>query len=56
MGVEPTGNEVEIVGFGLFFVDSMVESYGDDVWVEDNDAGGATFVVELPLAKATASA
>lgn len=37
-------------GFGLFFVDAMVERYGGDVWVEDNDAGGATFAIKLPLA------
>ncbi|WP_256390742.1 PAS domain S-box protein [Natronoarchaeum rubrum] len=35
-------------GFGLFFVDAMVTEYGGDVWVEDNDDGGATFVVRLP--------
>lgn len=37
-------------GFGLFFVDSMVDKYGGDVWIEDNDRGGATFVLELPRA------
>jgi len=37
-------------GFGLFFVDSMVDSYGGDVRVEDSEAGGAAFVVELPKA------
>lgn len=42
-------------GFGLFFVDTMINQYGGDIWVEDNEAGGATFVVELPLAKATAT-
>ena len=35
-------------GFGLFFVDVMVAEYGGDVWVEDNDDGGATFVIQLP--------
>lgn len=35
-------------GFGLFFVDAMVTAYGGDVSVEDNEMGGATFVVELP--------
>ena len=35
-------------GFGLFFVDVMVEEYGGDVWVKENDDGGATFVLELP--------
>jgi len=36
-------------GFGLYFVDSMVESYGGNIWIEESDAGGAAFVVELPL-------
>ncbi|QKY19255.1 PAS domain S-box protein [Halolamina sp. CBA1230] len=35
-------------GFGLFFVDAMVGEYGGDVWVEENEDGGATFVIELP--------
>ena len=35
-------------GFGLYFVDSMVESYGGRIWIEESDAGGAAFVVELP--------
>lgn len=34
-------------GFGLFFVDTMVDQYGGDIRVEDNDAGGATFVIRL---------
>nr|WP_239641328.1 ATP-binding protein [Haloarcula japonica] len=39
-------------GFGLFFVDSMVEEYGGTVWVEDNEPTGAVFVIELPLPEA----
>jgi len=35
-------------GFGLYFVDSMVESYGGTIWIEESDTGGAAFVVELP--------
>ncbi|GAB7013074.1 PAS domain S-box protein [Halolamina salina] len=34
-------------GFGLFFADTMVEEYGGEIRIEDNDAGGATFVVRL---------
>ena len=46
-------------GMGLFLVDSLVESYGGDVWIEDRaeselfdtpdeaDPAGAVFVVEL---------
>ena len=35
-------------GFGLYFVDSMVESYGGSIWIEESDSGGAAFVLELP--------
>jgi PAS domain S-box-containing protein len=35
-------------GFGLFFVDAMVEAYGGEVSVENDD--GAVFVLELPTA------
>lgn len=34
-------------GFGLYFVDAMVTSWDGNVWVEENDRGGSTFVVEL---------
>lgn len=37
-------------GFGLFFVASMVDSYGGSVDVESNDRGGSTFRVELAAA------
>jgi signal transduction histidine kinase len=35
-------------GFGLYFVDSMIESYGGSIWIEESDLGGAAFVAELP--------
>jgi len=35
-------------GFGLFFVDTMVEAYGGSIRVEDSDMGGAAFVLTLP--------
>jgi signal transduction histidine kinase len=38
-------------GFGLYFVATMVERYGGTIRVEDAETGGATVVVELPLAK-----
>ncbi|MFU1781934.1 ATP-binding protein [Haloarcula japonica] len=44
------GSESGGTGFGLYFVDTMVRSYGGDVWVEDSDFGGAAFYVELPHA------
>jgi signal transduction histidine kinase len=31
-------------GFGLFFVDTMMEAYGGEVTIEDNDPRGAVFV------------
>jgi len=36
------------VGLGLFLVDRLVRGMGGRVWVEDNEGGGARFVVELP--------
>ena len=38
-------------GFGLFYVDVMIDNYGGDIWVEDGEDGGARFVAELPLAE-----
>lgn len=35
-------------GFGLFFVDTMIDRYGGTIRVEDNDPRGAAFVVRLP--------
>jgi len=35
-------------GFGLYFVDAMIASYGGQIRVEESDNGGAAFVVELP--------
>lgn len=34
-------------GLGLYLVDHLVDAYGGSVWVEDADAGGAAFCVEL---------
>jgi len=34
-------------GIGLYLVQSLVESYGGEVWIEDAEQGGALFVVEL---------
>ena len=42
-------------GFGLFFVDAMVDAYGGEVRIEDNDPGAA-FVLELPPAAGTGDA
>jgi len=39
-------------GFGLLFVDAMVDAYDGDVRVENDD--GAVFVIELPTGTADA--
>jgi PAS domain S-box-containing protein len=41
------GLESEGTGIGLYLVHSLVDSYGGDVWVEDNDPKGSVFKVEL---------
>jgi signal transduction histidine kinase len=38
-------------GVGLYLVKTLVDRYGGDVWVEDNQPTGSVFVVELPLAE-----
>ena len=43
-----TTRRVGGVGLGLFLVDRLVRGMGGRVWVEDNQGGGACFVVELP--------
>ncbi|MFC7209734.1 ATP-binding protein [Natronoarchaeum sp. GCM10025321] len=45
-GLESAGT-----GIGLYLVQSLVESYGGDIRVEDNDPTGAVFVVELQAAE-----
>ncbi|EMA62333.1 signal-transducing histidine kinase [Halorubrum kocurii JCM 14978] len=37
-------------GVGLYLVKTLVDKYGGDVWVEDNEPTGSVFVVELLLA------
>jgi len=40
----------EGTGLGLYLVDTLVDRYGGEVRVEDNDPEGAVFAVELPVA------
>jgi len=37
-------------GVGLYLVKTLVDKYGGDVWVKDNEPTGSVFVVELLLA------
>lgn len=41
------GLETEGTGVGLYLVKTLVDRYGGDVWVEDNDPEGAVFIIEL---------
>ncbi len=45
------GLESDGAGLGLYLVQTLVDTYRGDVWVEDG-AEGAVFVVELPVAGA----
>ncbi|MBP1987376.1 sensor histidine kinase [Halolamina salifodinae] len=40
-------------GFGLFFIDTIVDGYGGEVHIEDNHPEGARFVVSLPPSDAS---
>ncbi len=44
------GLDSEGSGIGLYLVETLVDQYNGDVWVEDNDPEGAIFTVELPRA------
>ncbi|WP_276272031.1 sensor histidine kinase [Haloarcula litorea] len=41
------GLESHGTGIGLYLVQTLVDQYGGDVWIEDNEPTGAVFVVEL---------
>jgi signal transduction histidine kinase len=42
-----TGTQSTGSGFGLYFVDSMMESYGGDISARASDTAGAAFVAEF---------
>ena len=43
------GLDSEGTGLGLYLVETLVDRYGGDVRVEDNEPEGSVFVVELPV-------
>ncbi|UWG46685.1 Signal transduction histidine kinase, contains PAS domain [Halanaeroarchaeum sp. HSR-CO] len=45
MGLDSSGT-----GIGLYLVVQLVEQYGGEVWIADNEPRGAVFVIRLPLA------
>lgn len=45
------GIESEGTGLGLYLVQSLIDHYGGDVWIEDNEPRGTIVVVELPMAE-----
>jgi len=45
------GSDSRGTGIGLYLVETLVETYGGDVWYDDSAAPGASFVVELPRAE-----
>jgi signal transduction histidine kinase len=50
-GKEEKGIESQGTGLGLYLVQSLVEQYGGEVWIEDNEPRGTVVVVELPIAE-----
>jgi PAS domain S-box-containing protein len=45
------GLDSEGTGMGLFLVHSLVDTFGGEVRIEDNEPSGSIFIVELPLAE-----
>ncbi|MFN3394073.1 MAG: sensor histidine kinase, partial [Candidatus Thermochlorobacter sp.] len=55
LSARPTGSETS-TGLGLSIVKQIVELHGGRVWAESEGKGkGATFIVELPIAEASAT-
>lgn len=50
-GKDETGLDSEGTGIGLYLVQSLMDAYDGDVWVEDNDPEGAVFVVQFHVAQ-----
>jgi len=43
------GIDSEGTGLGLYLVQSLVDHYGGDAWIEENEPRGTVVVVELPI-------
>ncbi|WP_121744716.1 sensor histidine kinase [Natronorubrum halophilum] len=41
------GSDSSGSGLGLYLVETLIDRYNGDIWVEENDPRGATFVIEL---------
>jgi len=44
-----TKNRSEGTGLGLFLSSGVVKDHGGRIWVENNGAGGASFLIQLPV-------
>lgn len=45
------GLESEGTGIGLYLVRTLVEGYGGEIWIEDNEPRGTVFVIVLRVAR-----
>jgi signal transduction histidine kinase len=46
-GTGPGTDNSDGTGVGLYLVETLVDRYGGDIWVENNDPRGAVFAVRL---------
>jgi two-component system NtrC family sensor kinase len=46
-----TKNQSEGTGLGLFLSYGIVKDHGGRIWAERNDAGGASFFIDLPVVR-----
>jgi len=47
------GLESEGTGIGLYLIKTLIDRYGGNVWVEDNEPEGSIFAVKIPRATTT---
>jgi C4-dicarboxylate-specific signal transduction histidine kinase len=46
-----TKKRSEGIGLGLFLSYGIIKDHGGRIWAENNEAGGASFFVHLPLVR-----